>query len=217
MSAAARLWRLISPSLPVGAYSFSQGLERVVESRTVCDEASARQWLSEILQHGVAALDLPVLLRAHAAWLARDEIAVARWGRALVVRRETSELRLEDVSMGSALIQLCASLGEPLPAVRRLPFAVAFAVAAVNGGVGASDAALGYAWSWSEAQVAAAIKLVPLGHTAGQRVLLALGAELDAAVSRAASVADDEIGLALPGLAIASAQHETQYTRLFRS
>jgi urease accessory protein len=114
-------------------------------------------------------------------------------------------------------VQLLSSLGEPLPAARRLPFAVAFALACVNGGIGAAEASAGYAWSWCEAQTAAAIKLVPLGHTAGQRVLRVLGGELGAAVEHASGVSDDEIGLALPGLAIASAQHETQYTRLFRS
>jgi len=208
---------LISPSLPVGAYSFSQGLERIVECGIVRNEATTRAWLTELLHQGVATLDLPILLRTHVAWAARDELAVARLGRQLVARRETAELRFEDLSMGSALIQLLSSLGEPLPAARRLPFAVAFALACVNSAIPATEAAAGYAWSWCEAQTAAAIKLVPLGHTAGQRVLRALGAEIEAAVAHASRREDNEIGLALPGLAIASAQHETQYTRLFRS
>jgi urease accessory protein len=100
---------------------------------------------------------------------------------------------------------------------RRLPFASAFAVAAVAWSIPADDACAGYAWAWCEAQVAAAVKLVPLGHTAGQRTLLALGAEIPAVVEIAAACRDDDIGVSLPGLAIASALHETQYTRLFRS
>lgn len=211
-----RLWQLISPALPVGAYSYSQALEYVHFEGTVRDARSALQWLLDLLEHGVARLDLPMLERVHAAWAARDELAVRRLSRMLVARRETAELRFEDLAMGSALLQLLTSLGEPVPE-RRLPFASAFAVAAVNWRISSADARAGYAWAWCEAQVAAAVKLVPLGHTAGQRMLLALGDAIPAAVAAAAACRDEDIGASLPGLAIASALHETQYTRLFRS
>ena len=118
--------------------------------------------------------------------------------------------------MGSALAQLLSNVGAEVPE-RRLPFASAFAVAAVDWSIAPEDACAGYAWAWCEAQVAAAVKLVPLGHTAGQRMLLALGLEIPAAIASATACQDDEIGASLPGLAIASALHETQYTRLFRS
>jgi urease accessory protein len=213
-----RLWQLISPTLPVGAYSYSQALEQVIERGTVRDEASTGLWLHELLQHGLAALDLPMLLRVHRAWRAGDAAAVLRASRELTARRDTAELRFEDLAMGGALTQLLANLGEPLPAAdARLPFASAFAVACANWSITEHDACAGYAWAWCEAQVAAAVKLVPLGHTAGQRLLLALGAEIAAAVTAAAALTDADIGTALPGLAIASALHETQYTRLFRS
>jgi urease accessory protein len=189
-----KLWQLISPTLPVGAYSYSQALETL----------------------GVARLDLPMLLRVHRAWAGRDALAVRRWSRALEARRETAELRFEDLAMGTALAQLLANLGVDVPE-RCLPFASAFAVAAVAWSIPAEDASAGYAWAWCEAQVAAAVKLVPLGHTAGQRTLLALGLEIPAVLEIAAACRDDEIGVSLPGLAIASALHETQYTRLFRS
>ena len=211
-----RLWQLISPALPVGAYSYSQALEYVHFEGIVHDEPSTLEWLRDLLAHGVARLDLPILERVHNAWASRDELAVRRWSRELEARRETAELRFEDLAMGGALTQLLTSLGEPTPE-RRLPFASAFAVAAVNWAVPLEDACAGYAWAWCEAQVAAAVKLVPLGHTAGQRLLLALGADIPAAVERAAACRDHEIGASLPGLAIASALHETQYTRLFRS
>jgi len=215
-TATARLWQLISPTLPVGAYSYSQALEYVIDAGIVRDEAGVRRWLGELLEHGVGRLDLPILLRVHRAWSAGDSLGVRRLSRLLEAMRETAELRFEDLAMGGALTQLLASLGEPLPE-RRLPFASAFAVACVNWQVPADDACAGYAWAWCEAQIAAAVKLVPLGHTAGQRVLLALGAALDSVCESAAAVADDDIGASLPGLAIASALHETQYTRLFRS
>ncbi len=211
-----RLWQLISPTLPVGAYSYSQALEYVIHRNVVVDEAGVRQWIDDLLQHGLARLDLPILLRVHSAWSGGDANGVRRWSRELEARRETAELRFEDLAMGGALTQLLASLDEPVPE-RQLPFAAAFAVAAVDWSIPADEACAGYAWAWCEAQVAAAVKLVPLGHTAGQRILRDVGAGIAAAVSTAAALDDDEIGLGLPGLAIASALHETQYTRLFRS
>jgi urease accessory protein len=211
-----KLWQLISPTLPVGAYSYSQALEQVHFEGVVHDAASALGWLRDVFRLGVARLDLPVLLRVHRAWTDRDALAVRRLSRALEARRETAELRFEDLAMGSALAQLLSNLGAEVPEPR-LPFASAFAVAAVDWSIAAEDACAGYAWAWCEAQVAAAVKLVPLGHTAGQRMLLALGLEIPAAIAAAAACRDDEIGASLPGLAIASALHETQYTRLFRS
>lgn len=217
MNPTTRLWQLISPTLPVGAFSYSQGLEYIIEMRVVRDELTALEWLRDLLSHSLAVLDLPILLRVHRAWSVGDEIGVKRSSRMLEARRESAELRFEDMSIGGALTQLLANLGEPLPVERRLPFASAFAVACVNGGVTERDACAGYAWAWCEQQTAAAVKLVPLGHTAGQRMLLALGPDIDAAVARAVAVEDADIGVGLPGLAIASALHETQYTRLFRS
>jgi urease accessory protein len=213
---AIRLWQLISPTLPVGAYSYSQALEYAIESGDVRGERGVLEWTSGLLEHGVAHVDIPVLIRVRNAWAERDAAAVRRWSRELVALRETSELRLEDLGMGSALVQLLASFGVDTPE-RALPFASAFAIASVEWSIPLEDACAGYAWAWCEAQVAAAIKLVPLGHTAGQRVLLALGARIPVAVAVGAACADDEIGFGLPGFAIASARHETQYTRLFRS
>jgi urease accessory protein len=223
---AIRLWQLISPTLPVGAYSYSQALEWVIESGEVRGEAGALAWIGGLLEHSVARLDLPVLLRVYGAWSQRDADAVRRWSRELVARRETAELRLEDLAMGGALARLVASLeaesprskspADELPTLE-WPFASAFAVASVNWSIDARAACAGYAWAWCEAQVSAAVKLVPLGHTAGQRILRALGAVIPTAVDVALACSDDAIGLGLPGFAIGSARHETQYTRLFRS
>lgn len=211
-----RLWQLISSTLPVGAYSYSQGLEYVVHAGHVRDEASAQEWIGSLLGTGLAHTDLPVLLRVHRAWTQQDFAAVTFWSRALEAMRETAELRFEDLSMGGALTQLLTNLQLGV-FDRRMPFACAFAIASSLWSVSGRDACAGYAWAWCEAQVAAAIKLVPLGHTAGQRVLLVLGAQIEAAVEHALALGDDEIGMSLPGFAIASALHETQYTRLFRS
>ncbi|HEY8518818.1 MAG TPA: urease accessory UreF family protein [Gammaproteobacteria bacterium] len=211
-----RLWQLVSPTLPVGAFSFSQGLEQAVAAGAVRDEGAALAWIGGLLAHGVARVDLPVLLRVHLAWSVHDAAAVACWSEELTARRETAELRLEDASMGRALADVLGRLGVALPS-GDLPFPCAFGAACAEWGVPPVEAAAGYAWSWCEAQVAAAVKLVPLGHTAGQRLLLALGARIGPAVQAAAALDDDDIGASLPGFALASALHETQYTRLFRS
>jgi urease accessory protein len=211
-----RLWQLISSMLPVGAYSYSQALEYVVHAGQIRDQPSAQEWIGDLLSHGLANADLPVLLRVHRAWTDRDLATVAYWSRELEGMRETAELRFEDLSMGGALAQLMSNLGLGV-FERRLPFACAFAIASAQWCVPPEDACAGYAWAWCEAQVAAAIKLVPLGHTAGQRILLNLGAQIEAAVNQAMARHDTEIGMSLPGFAIASSLHETQYTRLFRS
>jgi urease accessory protein len=216
MTTSLRLWQLISPNLPVGGYSYSQGLEQVIAAGTLYDAASVQAWLADTLCHGLATTDLPMLLRVQRAWRSRDAATAQQLSTQLAAMRETFELRFGDLAMGAALARLLASLGVDVPRCE-LTFAAAFAVAAAHFDVPEAEACRGYAWSWSESQVGAAIKLVPLGHTAGQRMLLDLGPTIDAAVERALDCEDDAIGFSMPGAAIASALHETQYSRLFRS
>ena len=211
-----RLWQLISPLSPVGAFHHSQGLEQAVDAGWVVDERTALEWTQGLLGRSIANLDLPVVARTRCAWRAGNVAAVLRWDTWCRACRETSELRAEERNMGSALIALLSELGERVPGVP-IGYAAAFGVAAANASLDARDTLTGYAWAWCENQIACAVKLVPLGHSAGQRMLRHLGASLGAVVAQALRVADDEIGLASPGLAIASACHETRYTRLFRS
>jgi urease accessory protein len=211
-----RLWQLISPNLPVGAYSYSNGLEQVIETGDVRNEGDVAQWLDEVLSTGLARTDLPVLMRVQRAVAVGDIRTAMRWCRKLLAMRETSELRFADRSMGDALARLLEDLGVRMPE-GTWPFAGAFGFAAAHWGMPIADAAAGFAWSWCESHVAAAIKLVPLGHTAGQRLMLGRTACVLAAVASAARIDDGQIGFGMPGLAIASARHETQYTRLFRS
>ena len=212
-----RLWQLISPMSPVGAYHHSQGLEQAVEAGWVTDEGTALAWIQGLLGRSIAQLDLPVVARARDAWCDGDVAGLLRWDALCRACRETSELRAEERNMGAALIALMGELGERPSGVTRLGYAAAFGVAAANASLGVHDTLAGYAWAWSENQVVCAVKLTPLGHGAGQRMLLKLGASLNAVVAHALEVADDEIGLTSPGLAIASAQHETRHTRLYRS
>ena len=216
-----RLWQLISPSLPVGAYAYSAGLETAIESGWVVDTESLQQWVAGQLEAGLAGLDLPVLRRLHRAWAQGDDHAVTAWTTRLLASRESAELRAEDIHIGRALARLLNGLGIESAAVldRRhaVSFATAFALAAHAWSIPVDVACRAYAWAWCENQVAAAIKLIPLGQSDGQRALAIIAEAIPAAVDSAAALPDGEIGATTPGLGMASSWHETQYTRLFRS
>jgi urease accessory protein len=212
------LLHLSSPALPVGAYAYSQGLEYAVEAGWVEGDA-LRDWLSDGLQLGLAHLDLPILLRASAATREKDLQALSSWNDRILANRETRELLLEDQQIGAALWRLLrALLPEEPPQLAQTPaYALAFAFACESWQVPDDDACAAFCFSWLENQVTAATKLVPLGQTAAQTLLLELLEEIPAAIATAQNVADDSIGVSLPGLALASCFHEHQHTRLFRS
>lgn len=216
-----RLMQLISPALPVGGFTYSQGLEYAVECGWVNDLSSLQDWLLGLLQDAIAGLEVPVLARLYRACVTRDVEALHTWGEYLVACRETRELRLEEQQRARALTRLLVDL-ELIDArhwmeAMHLCQAAPFALASVNWGIRLPDAALGYAWSWLENMVSAAIKLVPLGQTDGQRVLISVAESLPDAVHRGLSLEDGQIGASAPAMALASSLHETQYTRLFRS
>ncbi|WP_205742731.1 urease accessory protein UreF [Onishia niordana] len=218
------LLQLVSPALPIGAFAWSQGLESAFELDWVRDEASLHAWLAGVLDDGLSRCELPVLARQRAALQAEDGETVAYWDAWLAASRETRELAEEDQRLGAALRRLLNNL-ELLPDASALPgllpeqpgYVTLFAWLAQARGVPSRQVLLGFAWGWLENQLAVACKALPLGHTAAQRLIERLRPELVVAVDRALSLADDELGPLLPGLALASAQHETQYSRLFRS
>lgn len=226
----ARLLQLASPALPVGAYSYSQGLEWAIEQGTVKDEDSARRWIADVLEFGLASFEAPLLWRLMRAWAANDAAAVWRWNRLFLAGRETAELRAETLQMGQALRTLlvklpaCAGAGHTggctlatLDSLEAVTFPAAYACAAHHMGIPHGQALIGYLWSWLENQVLAAVKAVPLGQTSGQAMLAVLGGNLPRVAGRAIALEDDELSNFTPGLAIASSRHETQYTRIFRS
>lgn len=216
-----RLLQLVSPALPVGAYAYSQGLETVVQQGRVADEAGVQDWILGVLSHGLARVDLPLLLRMQQAWARHDNERLEFWSAMLAALRESRELLDEDRQLAAALARLLEALGLAQATTWRAhpqrSYPLLFALAAQHWGIAALDAVGGYAWSWAENQVAAAIKLVPLGQTTGQRILGRVVERIPDAVAIAARLEDDEIGAAAPGLAMASAWHETEYSRLFRS
>jgi urease accessory protein len=217
----ARLLHLASPALPVGAYAYSRGMEWAVAAGWLPDAAAVRDWILGLLDRSLARLDVPVLCRLHAAFAANDTAKATAWNDFLYASRETHEARLEDRQTGQALAKLLADLDlAEAEAFRRDPratFARSFALAAARWGINPADACAGYLFAWAENQLAAALKLGCLGQSAGQRILYDAGGLIPGLVSSGAALADADIGASAPGLALASALHETQGTRLFRS
>jgi urease accessory protein len=215
-----RLCHLVSPALPVGAYAYSQGLEYAVHAGWVGDEGSTLEWLQGQSQHALGTLDLPLLLRLHRSWSAADVAGVQCWTAQLLAARETAELRAEDRHLGGALARVLVELnieGARSWLTEESAFATLFALAAVRWHIGEDDALSGYLWSWTENQVLAALKLVPLGQSAGQRLLHRLTESMPAIVARARELDDAAIGVGVVAPMLASALHESQYSRLFRS
>jgi urease accessory protein len=215
-----RLLHLVSPALPLGAYAYSQGLEYAVHAGWVSDELTARHWLDGLSRGAVGTLDLPVLARLHRAWRRDDIVAVERWSAELLAARESAELRAEERHLGRALARVLVELGIGEAAHwndDRATWATLFSLAAVRWQIGQLETLMGYLWAWSENQVLAAIRLVPLGQSAGQRVLRALSDAIPEIVGQAVAIPDEAIAISTPAQALACSLHETQYTRLFRS
>jgi urease accessory protein len=216
-----RLLHLVSPSLPVGGFTYSQGIEWAVEQGWLTDAASTERWLTDQLQASLARLDLALAARMMAAVAAGDRDALSGWTDLLLAARETSELRAEERQRGRALADLLCAWALPGAVAWRHGLAqsqtAGFAFAAVRWGIPVREAIAGMAFSWAENLTLAAVKLVPLGQTDGQRILAGLAGRVPAAVDLALALRDHDLGSASPALAIASARHEQQYTRLFRS
>lgn len=211
------LLHLASPALPIGGFAYSAGLESAIDLGWVGDEDGLEQWLTGALQ-GLAHLDLPVLLRLYRALERNDHEALAHWNDLVRASRETRELLFEDEQQALALVRLLKGQGTEVAMLPAPPALMsAWALTARSWGLGAEGAALGFAWSWLENQLTVASKTLPLGQTAAQRLLLALKPALAGALALAGELHDDQLGLSLPGQVQASALHETQYSRLFRS
>jgi len=213
------LLQFASPALPIGGYSYSQGLEAVLEQGLVTDAASARDWMVRYLHEVMAQWDGPLFWRLLKAFEARDSAAVALWSECFLASRDTAELRAETVQMGYSLTRLIAELGVADVAVLgdevSLPAAFACAVDALD--IPHEDALLAMLFSWLENQVLVCVKSVPLGQVAGQRLLLSLRPELERAAVTARTLPDDALSNWSPGLSILSMRHEVQHGRLYRS
>jgi len=205
-----KLLQLASPALPVGAYSYSGGLEAAVEAGVVKDAASAECWIGDVLEFSVVRMEAPMLL----AFFSGDFVET---NAEFLASRETAELRAETVQMGYSLNRLLKDLGVGEVPLQEPSFPAAFAFAAAHWKIEPEAALQAYLWAWVENQVMAAVKAVPLGQTDGQKILLSLGEEISMLMPKILSMKDEDIGNFAPGLALLSSRHETQYSRLFRS
>ena len=214
--------QLASPALPVGAYGYSEGLEMLVENGTITNADNLKFWLKSELIYGSIRLDAGVIVRAFHAVKTDDIEALKRWNLWLSAARDTEELRAASWQMGRSLIQLLGKLEpEILPVVNAVGYpsnyAIAFATACAHWDINIQAALLAYLHSWANNLITAGIKLIPLGQTAGQELLLSLQPLLINTVGEILTMEDDDLGCCSWGLSLASMQHETQYTRLFRS
>jgi urease accessory protein len=222
--ALSRLLQLASPALPVGGYSYSQALEWAVAQKTVCDAASAARWIGDSLAFGMGRFEAPVWVRLYHCWRANNVSRAESWNARFCASRETAELFAESTQMGFSLARLVGEARffdpEKLSQLRRLQpisFPAAYSFVAANWDIPLEEALLSYLWSWLENQVTAAVKLIPLGQSVGQKMLVRLADNLPDLVCHARSSEDDALSNLVPGLAIASSRHETQYSRVFRS
>jgi urease accessory protein len=221
------MW-LASPALPVGAFSYSEVLESAVDTGRVGNETEAGDWLVDQLQLGLARAEMAVLAQAVAAWREGELERITELNSWFCRTRESAELRQQTEQMGRSLVEWlrnggCATLAADsriaaLAALRPAPtWPVAFALAAAQTDASLRDAVLAFAFGWCETMVQTAMKAVPLGQAAAQRILARLAAAVPAAVDHSLGLSDAERQVCTPMLGILSAQHEVQYSRLFRS
>ncbi|MBD2340717.1 urease accessory protein UreF [Calothrix sp. FACHB-156] len=214
--------QLTSPALPVGAYSYSEGLETLVEQNTITNQQNLQAWLTSQLRYGAIRIEAAVMLRAYKSAKIEDLAALSYWNHWLSAARETTELRNASWQMGRSLMQLLGKLQpEIIPIVNAVGnpsnYAIAFGIAAAHWQINIQAAVLGYLQSWASNLITAGVKLIPLGQTTGQQLLIDLQPLLNVAAVEILALEDDELACCTWGLSLASMQHETQYTRLFRS
>ena len=216
-----KLLQLASPAMPVGAYSYSEGIETLVDTGAIASSQSLKHWLLQELKYGAIRIEAAVMVRAYEAAMG-DVAALVYWNQWLSAFRETEELRQQSWQMGRSLMRLLLELQPQLADVidavgNPCNFAIAFGIAAAHWNINLSDAILGYLHSWATNLITAGIKLIPLGQTAGQQLLLELHTNIINATEEILTLEDDNLSNCGWGLSLASMAHETQYTRLFRS
>lgn len=216
------MW-LASPALPIGGFSYSECLEAAVDAGLVTSETEASDWLVEQLHTSLARADLAVIAQAIPAWQQADHTRIAQLNAWVLQTRESSELRAQTEQMGRSLLEWLrnhtTAQAEQIALLASLQptYPLAFALAASATGAPLRDCLLANAFGWAENMMQAAIKAVPLGQSSGQRILSALAANIPAAVDLALGLDDENRQAFSPMLAILSARHESQYSRIFRS
>jgi urease accessory protein len=219
-----KLLQLSNSALPLGAYSYSEGLETAIEQQMIQGEDGLRQWLRDELSHGAIRLETALMLRSDRCWMREDLEGLQAWNQWGSAIKETSELREQSWQMGNTLTRLLLAL-ETDPKLEKgikavgkpCNSAIAFGIAAAHWQIEEQSAILGYLHSWATNLINAGVKLIPLGQTTGQQILLQLHPTIETAARVIPNLKDDELYTCSWGLGLASMRHETQYSRLFRS
>ncbi len=216
------LLQLVSPVLPVGAYSYSEGLETLVEQGVIQDAKTLQDWLINELSHGSIRVETALMIRGYRSFLEQDLEQLNDWNRWLSANRETKELRQQSWQMGQSFLYLLKALNPELNSTIKqihLPcnYAIAFSLGVYAWQVNLTESVMGYLWSWQTNLVNAGVKLIPLGQTAGQQILFDLNPHLIEIAPAILTLKDEDLSSCSWGLALASMAHETQYSRLFRS
>ncbi|MDM9385141.1 urease accessory protein UreF [Chlorogloeopsis sp. ULAP01] len=214
--------QLASPALPVGAYSYSEGLETLIENSTIATKENLKHWLAMELCYGTIRLEAAVMVRAYQSMKENDLKTLSDWNFWLSAARETEELRASSVGMGRSLMRLLVDLQPQLATIgsaigNYCNYAIAFGVASAFWQINMEAAVLGYLHNWVSNLITTGVKLIPLGQTAGQQLLMELQLLLSTTTVEILGLEDDELSCCSWGLSLASMRHETLYTRLFRS
>ncbi|WP_448282805.1 urease accessory protein UreF [Phormidesmis priestleyi] len=227
-----RLLQLASSTLPVGAYSYSEGVEAIVQSGKIESAESLEHWLRQELRYGAVRLEAAVMIRAVRLLAGNskksfDPATLLYWNRWLSAARETEESRSQSWQMGRSLMRLFQDLhpdssfltphSSLLTSSENCNFAIAFGIVSASWEIDERSSVLGFLHSWATNLISAGVKLIPLGQTAGQRLLLGLGEAIERSTSEILTLQDDDLATCGWGLSLASMAHETLYSRLFRS
>jgi len=214
--------QLASPALPVGAYSYSEGLETLIENGTIANQEHLQHWLTAQLTYGAIRLEAAIMTRAEKSAKIGDIESLSSWNLWLSAARETEELRTSSWQMGRSLIQLLGKLEPEVISITNsvgnpCNYAIAFGIALAHWQINIKVGLLAYLHSWLSNLITAGVKLIPLGQTAGQQLLLELQPLISNVASEILALEDEQLACWSWSLSLASMQHQTQYTRLFRS
>jgi urease accessory protein len=220
-----RLQQLINPNLPIGGFTYSQGIEWAVEEKWITNRQESLIWLEELLGNSLETFDLPLLSRLYTSVKEENVDSFHYYAQLAYAGRETKELRLEDTQCAEALIRVLSQLGEVdtwplwplLFEVCKKTLLAPFAMAGCYWKISLEQVLAGFLWSWLENRVACLVKVVPLGQSDGQWLLHSLSETLDETIKKVLTIEDNALGSSAFGMVLASCQHETQYCRLFRS
>ena len=216
------LLQLASPALPVGSYSYSEGLENLVDQGVINNQNSLGHWIKQELRYGAIRLEAAVMVRAYYSVTNNNLAALRGWNAWASAAKETTELRSQSWQMGNSLMRLLLDLQpqiQPVASAVGTPcnYAITFGIAAAYWQIDLTNAVLGYLYSWASNIINAGVKLIPIGQTAGQQLLLELNSQVYVSTEEILLLEDNNLNSCSWGLALASMAHETQYTRLFRS